>query len=319
MNVYWFQDLKTGHLKQVQALLDQLKKEIEISITTINFSDQENLSEILTNKNQFNRPIILIGAGHEVYPVILQAKKYLEKFTNQSIFSIAVLRPSYKLNSFDLIVAPEHDFRKRHLPENVISFQGSLAPTSQTPIDKNKAIIAIGGPSKHYKFDQEILLKQIHFILSMYQKYKFKIFNSRRTPDVLNIKLKRELDSYPNVKFIHLNSPESDLFQVTLNESALKFVTPDSSNLVFEALSTQGQTYLIQIESSKYRRIFGSKKIRETMSELVKSKRVGAVSILNKKGGIDISKIENPSQHFEPLAEVEKVSFSIMKFITNQK
>ena len=55
------------------------------------------------------------------------------------------------------------------------------------------------------------------------------------------------------------------------------------------------------------------------MSELVKSKRVGAVSILNKKGGIDISKIENPSQHFEPLAEVEKVSFSIMKFITNQK
>ena len=153
MNVYWFQDLKTGHLKQVQALLDQLKKEIEISITTINFSNQENLSEILTNKNQFNRPIILIGAGHEVYPAILQAKKYLEKFTNQSIFSIAVLRPSYKLNSFDLIVAPEHDFRKRHLPENVISFQGSLAPTSQTPIDENKAIIAIGGPSKHYKFD----------------------------------------------------------------------------------------------------------------------------------------------------------------------
>ena len=26
MNVYWFQDSKTGHLKQVQALLDQLKK-----------------------------------------------------------------------------------------------------------------------------------------------------------------------------------------------------------------------------------------------------------------------------------------------------
>ena len=116
-----------------------------------------------------------------------------------------------------------------------------------------------------------------------------------------------------------MNSPESDSFQVTLNESALKFVTPDSSNLVFEALSTMGQTYLIQIESPKYRRIFGAKKIRESMSELVNSKRVGVVSILNKKGGIDISKIENPSLHFEPLAEVEKVSFSIMKFINHQK
>ena len=319
MNVYWFQDSKTGHLKQVQALLDQLKKETELSITTINYSNHKSLPEMLSNKNELDGPTILIGAGHGVYSKILQGEKYLRKLNDQDIFSIAVLRPSYKINSFDLIIAPEHDFRRRNLPKNVISFQGSLAPTSQTPIDENKAIIAIGGPSKHYKFDQEILIEQLHYILSIHPKHKFKIFNSRRTPDALNLKLKNELENYPDVKFIQLNSPESDSFQVTLNESALKFVTPDSSNLVFEALSTKGQTYLIQIENSKYRRIFGAKKIRESMSELVNSKRVGVVSILNKKGGINISKIENPSLHFEPLAEVEKVSFSIMKFINNHE
>ena len=54
------------------------------------------------------------------------------------------------------------------------------------------------------------------------------------------------------------------------------------------------------------------------MNELVNSKRVGVVSLINKKGGIDISKIESPSPYFEPLAEVEKMSFSIMEFI-NQK
>ena len=218
---------------------------------------------MLSNKNKLYGPIILIGAGHVVYSKILRSKKYIEKLTDQDIFSIAVLRPSYKLNSFDLIVAPEHDFRKGNLPKNVISFQGSLAATSQVPIDENKAIIAIGGPSKHYKFDQEILMKQLHYILSMHPKHKIKIFNSRRTPDTLNVELKNELNNYPNSKFIHLNSPESDSFQETLNESALKFVTPDSSNLVFEALSTQGQTYLIQIENPRYRRIFGTKKIRE--------------------------------------------------------
>ena len=319
MNVYWLQDSKTGHLKQVQALLDQLKKEIELSITSINYSNQESLSEMLSNKNQFDGPTILIGAGHDVYSKILLGKKYLEKRTDKEIFSIAVLRPSYKLNSFDLIVAPEHDFRKRRSPKNVILFKGSLATTSHTPIDESKAIIAIGGLSKHYKFDQEILMKQLHYILSMHPKHKFKIFNSRRTPDALNVELKNELNNYPNSKFIHLNSPASNSFQETLNKSALKFVTPDSSNLVFEALSTQGQTYLIQIENSRYRRIFGSKKIRESMHELVDSKRVGVVSLLNKKGGIDISKIEPPSKHFEPLAEVEKVSFSIMKFINHQK
>ena len=319
MNVYWFQDSKTGHLKQVQALLDQLKKEIELSITTINCSNYESLPDLLPNENQFNGPSILIGAGHDVYSKILQAKKYLKKYTGKDIFSIAVLRPSYKLNSFDLIVAPEHDFRKRRLPKNVILFQGSLASTSHDPVDENKGIIAIGGPSKHYNFDQEILMNQLHYILSVHPKHEFKIFNSRRTPDALNLKLKNVIDNYPNVKFIHLDSSESDTFQDSLNKSSLKFVTPDSSNLVFEALSAKGQTFLIQIEKSTYTRIFGAQKIRKSMNELVNTKRVGVVSILNKKGGIDISKIENPSLHFEPLAEVEKVSFSIMKFINHQK
>ena len=318
MNVYWFQDSKTGHLKQVQALLDQLKKEIEISIITINVTNQESFSKIFSNQDQFDGPTILIGAGHEVYSKILQAKKYLKKTISKDLFSIAVLRPSYKLSSFDLIIAPEHDFRKKRIPENVIPFQGSLSATSQNPVDENMAIIAIGGPSKHYKFDQEILIRQLQYILSVHPKHKFKIFNSRRTPEVLNLRLKDELNKHPNAKFIDLNSPESNTFQESLNESALKFVTPDSSNLVFEALSANGQTYLIQIESQKYRRIFRAKKIRESMNELVNSRRVGVVSILNKNGGVDISKIENPSPHFEPLAEVEKVSFSIMKFI-NQK
>jgi mitochondrial fission protein ELM1 len=168
----------------------------------------------------------------------------------------------------------------------------------KSPADENKAIIAIGGASKHYKFDQEIFIKQLEYILSVHPKHEFKIFNSRRTPEALNLKLKDGCINMPNAKFIDLNSPESDAFQGSLNESALKFVTPDSSNLVFEALSTKGQTYLIQIENPKYRRIFGAKKIRESMNELVNSKRVGVVSILNKKGGIDISKIESPFTTF---------------------
>ena len=88
---------------------------------------------------------------------------------------------------------------------------------------------------------------------------------------------------------------------------------------MFEALSAMGQTYLIQIEKPSYRRIFGAKKIRESMNQLVSSRRVGNVSILNKKASIDISIIEPPSQYFEPMAEIEKVSFSIMKFINQQK
>ena len=72
MNVYWFQDSKTGHLKQVQALLDQLKKEIKISITPINCSNHESVPGILFDESHFDGPTILIGAGHDVYSKILQ-------------------------------------------------------------------------------------------------------------------------------------------------------------------------------------------------------------------------------------------------------
>ena len=55
------------------------------------------------------------------------------------------------------------------------------------------------------------------------------------------------------------------------------------------------------------------------MNELVNLKRVGVVRIINEKGRTNFSKIENPSSHFEPLAEVKKIAFSIIKFINPQE
>ena len=323
MHIYWFKDSITGHLKQVDALLNQLKQELVFSLTSIDCSKTKtplkDSESIFSKLEETDQSIILIGAGHKVYSRILQSKKYLKNNYCRHAISIAILRPTYEVNSFDLICAPKHDFQKRRVPKNVITFQGSLAAPSHTPINENQAIIAIGGLSKHYKFDKEILMHQLHYILSMYPNYEFKIFNSRRTPDAINLKIKEELNQYSNANFIDLNSPGSDVFQDSINQSALKFVTPDSSNLVFEALSAHGKTYLIQIEDPKYRRIFGAKKIRKSMNELVNLKRVGVVRILNEKGRTNFSKIENPSEHFEPLAEVKKIAFSIMKFINSQE
>ncbi|MBA4692692.1 MAG: mitochondrial fission ELM1 family protein [SAR86 cluster bacterium] len=223
--------------------------------------------------------------------------------------------PSRNITAFDLICAPEHDFIKRIVPKNVITYQGALASPSFTASDDKKAIIAIGGKSKHYKFVEEVVLMQLQYVLNIHPNHDFKIFNSRRTPQSLNARIEDELKNFSNARFIDINHPNDVSFDASLNESSLKFVTPDSANLVFESLSTHGKTYLIQIESPSYRRWFGSKKIRSTMNELVISKRVGVVSLLAKKNNLNISKIENPHPFLEPLAEVEKVSFAIQKYL----
>ena len=322
MHIFWFKDSITGHLKQVDALLTQIQKEARFSLSSIDCDKKEQVTNVLQSElekdNDENFPIVLIGAGHTVYPKILSSQKFIKETLGLDSVSIAVMRPSRNMSAFDLICAPEHDFIKQKTQNNVITYQGALASTSFTPSDDKKAIIAIGGKSKHYKFDEKVVLYQLEYILNIHPNHEFIIFNSRRTPRSLNIQIEDQLKNFTNAIFINIDYPNDESFYTSLCESSLKFVTPDSANLVFESLSTQGKTYLIQIESPKYRRWFGSKKIRSTMNNLVISKQVGAVSLLAKNNKLKISKIENPYPVSEPLAEVEKVSFAIQKYFRDQ-
>ena len=321
MHIFWYKDSITGHLKQVDALLMQLQKEVRFSLSSIDCEKNRVtnvLQSVLEKNNDENFPIVLIGAGHTVYPKILNSQKFIKETLGLDSISIAIMRPSRNMSAFDLICAPEHDFIKQKTPNNVITYQGALASTSFAASDNKKAIIAIGGKSKHYKFDEKIVLMQLKYILNIHPNHEFNIFNSRRTPRSLNKQIEHELKNFTNAKFININCPNAGSFYTSLCEASLKFVTPDSANLVFESLSTHGKTYLIQIESPNYRRWFGSKKIRSTMNNLVRSKQVGVVSLLAKKNKLKISKIENPHPGLQPLAEVEKISYAIQKYLRDQ-
>ena len=321
MHIFWYKDSITGHLKQVDALLMQLQKEVRFSLSSIDCEKNRAtniLQSVLEKDNDENFPIVLIGAGHTVYPKILNSQKFIKETIGLDSISIAIMRPSRNMSAFDLICAPEHDFIQQKTPNNVITYQGALASTSFTASDNKKAIIAIGGKSKHYKFDEKIVLMQLKYVLNIHPNHEFNVFNSRRTPQSLNIQIENELKNFTNARFINIDHPNDISFNESLCESSLKFVTPDSANLVFESLSTHGKTYLIQIESPNYRRWFGSKKIRSTMNNLVMSKQVGVVSLLAKKNKLKISKIENPHPGIQPLAEVEKISFAIQKYLRGQ-
>ena len=69
MHVYWFQDLKIGHLKQVQVLLDELSKENELVITKIHCPERSIfnwLKSFLSNdsiQSQQDDLTLLVGAG----------------------------------------------------------------------------------------------------------------------------------------------------------------------------------------------------------------------------------------------------------------
>ena len=323
MHIYWFQDSKIGHLNQVQALLGEMAKEIDFSITKISCQDRK----ILNWLQPYSTPeyieesedelTLLIGAGHSTYPCILKTQKLFKQ--SKSIISVAILKPSFNSNAFDLICAPEHDYPGRIKARNIHTFKGSLALISSVEPIKNKAMIAIGGSSKHYLFDDDLVEKQIKYILTTHPGHHFQIYNSRRTPENLNTKILSMSNAFANFSFIDSRTTVASSFQDALHSSEIKFVTPDSSNLVFEALSSRGKTYLMQIEGFRRFKIFTSKKIRKVMTSLVNSEQVGTISVSTLAEGLKVHKIQHPSVHAEPLAEVKKTAYAVLKLLNERR
>ncbi|MDB3877490.1 mitochondrial fission ELM1 family protein [Gammaproteobacteria bacterium] len=322
MHVYWFQDSKIGHLNQVQALLDELSKENELVITKIHCAERSVfnwLKSFLPSapiQNQQDGLTLLIGAGHSTYPQILQTQKSLKQ--TSSLLSVAILKPSFNTNDFDLICAPEHDYPSTEKPNNVHLFKGSLATTSLIEPTLNKGIIGLGGSSKHYDFDSELVVKQIEYVLTTHPHYHFHIYSSRRTPSSLNQAIKNMSKEFQNFSFIDMESPKAKSFKEDLQTSELKFVTPDSSNLVFEALSCKGKTYVIQIERLVRSKTYGSKKIRNAINALVANHQVGTLTINTPTQGLKVHAMEHPVVGLEPLAEVEKTAYVIQGLINNK-
>ena len=82
MHIFWYKDSITGHLKQVDALLMQLQKEVRFSLSSIDCEKNRAtniLQSVLEKDNDENFSIVLIGAGHTVYPKILNSQKFIKE------------------------------------------------------------------------------------------------------------------------------------------------------------------------------------------------------------------------------------------------
>ena len=224
---------------------------------------------------------------------------------------VSILCPNYFLrNRFDHICIPIHDNHKKIDNNKKITFEGSLSSVFDVDTNSGISMIAIGGTNKHFKFDIDSLLKQINYVVSLYPNINWHIFNSRRTPQEMNTQILKLTKNYKNIDFIDVdNSNSLDLFKKYIKESSMKIVTPDSVNMVYECLSSKGETILLNMPSKK------NNKIVLSIQALKKDKRVGHILISNLSGGITTHKLEKQNKYFDVLREVEKLSYSILKNI----
>ena len=261
MKVLWVKDNNIGHEKQVRVLLDELNKNVDLDIDERDVKGFYPLFTYLEDIEEKNYDFI-IGAGHRTYSLILSVKKNQKENTK----SIAILSPTFHKDKFDIIFSPSHDKNKFKKTNNVIFFEGSLAKVSDKDTDENTIMIAVGGKNKHFTFNEDHIISQINYFISIHPNKNCYIFNSRRTPSSTNQKLVSLKNIYENVTFCDLNNGSND-FEKILEKASSKLITRDSVNMIFESLSCRGKTYLIDMKENR-----SSNKVVKIVNNLINNK-----------------------------------------------
>ena len=300
MKICWFKDSKIGHEKQVQAILDNLALTQDLVIKEINVSNPVWLELFLyflrIKPKQDLVPDIIIGAGSATSIPMLRYK------TDNKTKVISVMKPQFFESKFDLIVAPRHDYKV--VPDNVFTYIGSIARVNIKQDQENIGLIVIGGVNKHFNFDDGYLISQIDFVISLFPDNNWIVFNSRRTPKSFNEKIKRNTSIRKFID-VHKNFEPLDDY---LSKAKLKFVTPDSVNMIFESLSSSGETYLFDMHCSK------ENKITRLIDEVKSNKYAGYLEEKYLENSeIKTISLNKPNLLHGIFREVEKVVYEIEK------
>ena len=321
MNILWIKDGKKGHEKQVKVLLEELSKTITINIYEENyhinsikkffdifhhitfyiFKKYDN-PDILRKYNN-NDIHLIIGAGSNTHVRIASLKKILKDSFNRSIIAISILTPSFFKNEFDIICAPKHDSEKLKDLKNTLFFEGSLAKVSTQDPDDNIGLIGLGGINKHYIFNENELLDQIEYVLSLYPNKKWYLFISRRTPKTMIQKINKLKKLFANI----IISQEG--FDEIIKNASIKFITQDSINMVYESLSCKGKTILFNMDYKK------ENKVVKKVNELILNNQVGLIEKTKIVDSLYKTKIIMPNKFNEVFCEVEKLSYKLIKYL----
>jgi len=291
----------------------------------------------IRNKYKRSNIDIIIGAGHNTYPYILSYKNALtlkrKSLTSSSsksfmeilglnssyeidkdsnLKAIAVLVPSFNQKDFDLICAPNHDaYRLKYVDDaKKIFYEGSLSKVYDNQPDDNIGFIGLGGKNKHFNFDVDNILKQIQYVTSIYPSKDWYIFNSRRTPKILNKLIETYVieNKIQNIYFQDSNKKEIKSYDEIISVSSIKIITQDSVNMIYESLSSRGETILFNMD------YFKNNKIVKQIHKLLRNKQVGYIDDGDLTKDLKAMKIIK-QQNKDLFAEVEKLAYKVNQFL----
>lgn len=257
-------DGKAGHDSQSVGLchaIEKLKPCEYIDISADNFfSNCKNLllRQFPLGKNRPD-PALIIGAGHGCHLTMLTAKRARQGKT------IVLMKPSLPLSFFDYCIVPKHDIPDDQ--KNVITTCGALNPVQfNENKTANTGLILLGGPSKHYAWNNDLILSQISQIVNENLETQWHIADSPRTPDI-TLKQISKLDK-TNVEILPCSKTNSETIRELIFKTGNIWVSKDSVSMIYEALSSGAAVGLLEVQQKNKNRI------SESINQLINEKQL---------------------------------------------
>jgi mitochondrial fission protein ELM1 len=207
-------------------------------------------------------PDLLIGAGHSTHLPLLACSR---RFGGRTV---VIMKPSLPVALFDLCLIPEHD-TLCFPANNVVRTEGAL--NRVRPSDRHDSdcgLILIGGPSKHFLWSDEKVIRQVQSIAAT-SGIRWTIAASERTPESF---LKHLQSLLPNVVLKTPHDTSSDWLPGQLEQAGTVWVTCDSMSMIYEALTAGARVGLLELEPSSHGRISSN------IQRLIRSSMVTACS-----------------------------------------
>ncbi len=203
-------------------------------------------------------PDLVIAAGRKTIPYL----RYIRRASKKECKTIYLQDPRIDSKEFDIVWAPEHDSIKGN---NVI--KTITSPNRVTNellnyhhdkwLDKLSKFkgpfigFLIGGKSKAYNFNDdecEKIIQALNFVII--NGYTPLITLSRRSPKVLSDRIKNLLIDKESLFY---DGQGDNPYFAILKASEIIITTPDSANMISEAINVPKPVYYIDIKSNSKR------------------------------------------------------------------
>lgn len=248
--ILWcFKDGKPGHESQVDGLINSLEKQVNttVHVCMISLGLFSFLKKNIFGKKcelpwiDLPKPDLVIGAGHKTHFWMILARWCFRCKV------VVLMKPSIPKIFFDLLLIPRHDLSEsKSIDSKIFPTDGVINKfqyTSDTLFDRG--IVLVGGPSKHFKWDESFILNHIELLSIKNPRIQWEVTSSRRTPRSMLLKLKDI--GHRNLKFTSWANTDPDWIETRLKIASRVWVTQDSTSMIYEALSSGAEVGVIPL------------------------------------------------------------------------